>query len=101
MDSLLAELHRAMVTQACLSNTTAILSLHLRHLAHQLQASPGGPRKCRGAGGCFLAHILAHERANHNYWLLLRLILDGTPPPLAVTVLALAGQPGLPDEAAG
>lgn len=43
MDSLLAELHRVMVTQACLSNTTAILSLHLRHLARQLQASPGDP----------------------------------------------------------
>lgn len=43
MDSLLAELHRAMVTQACLSNTTAILSLHLWHLARQLQASPGDP----------------------------------------------------------
>lgn len=39
MDFLLAKLHSAMVTQACLSNSTAILLLHLWHLAPQLQVS--------------------------------------------------------------
>lgn len=40
-DVLLTKLHRAMVTQACLSNLTAIFSLNVRHLARQLQASLG------------------------------------------------------------
>lgn len=41
-DVLLTKLHRAMVTQACLSNLTAIFFLlHVRHLARQLQASLG------------------------------------------------------------
>ncbi|CAI5695366.1 unnamed protein product [Oreochromis niloticus] len=39
MDGLLARLHRSMATRACLSNSLAILSLHLRHLACQLQAN--------------------------------------------------------------
>lgn len=43
MDYLLAKLHRARATQACLSNSTVILLLHLQQLACQFQASSGDP----------------------------------------------------------
>lgn len=91
MDAQLAKLHRAMATQACLSNSTAILSLHVQHLARQLQASSGGPRWCRGAAVCLLSPSLAYERAGHCYRLLLSLVLGSTSPPLAVSIPAPDG----------
>lgn len=38
INSLLARLHGAMSTQACLANTGGIMSLYMRHVSHQVQS---------------------------------------------------------------
>ncbi|KAL3966419.1 hypothetical protein ACER0C_030310 [Sarotherodon galilaeus] len=83
LDSLLAKLHGTMATHACLPNSTAILSLHLRHLARQLQVGfedPDGAGELLAASshlasvmkenaiatGCSLASFWV---ARHHLWL--------------------------------